>query len=503
MLRLYPRPAISLGASLSVLLLGACSQSAPTTGQTTPAGRPVTLSGHIDHPTGPKVRLIMYQDPMHLRVDTASARLDAKGDFRLTLPQVAAPGEATFTDGNETASLFVEPGDSLHLSLDTEQFDETLKFTGRGAAANNYLVQSFLRFDDQENASPMRFVLKQTEAQMTRLVEADEQERRSFWQQYAAQNPVTPAFRRYARHQLTYAAANQRLLCTTFYRHLHKEDKTSPPAPTAFLAGIQPLAAPNDSALSNTDYRSFALEYPLHLVQMARPVPPGREIEDNFQPAFAKAAELYGASQTRDVVLTQLLLQELQMGSFPNAQAQLPAFRKLNRDSLAAQEVRRVYAKRLKLAPGSMAPAFTLQDETGKPVALSSFRGKVVYLDFWASWCGPCLAEIPDATELKQKFAGKDVVFLYVSIDEREKDWQNMLAKRKLLGHGSVHLRAQGFNSATAQDYQIMGIPAYFIIGRDGRLVVDQAPRPSSGAKVVAALEAALAAPPAAAVAVR
>ncbi|GAB3827605.1 TlpA family protein disulfide reductase [Hymenobacter jeollabukensis] len=494
---LTSRPAIAFGAALpALLLLGACSQTAPTS-------QPVTISGHIDHPKGPKVYLTLFRDPLRLASDTVSARLDAQGNFRLALPQVAAPGEALLGAGDEMANLFVEPGDSLHLSLDTEQFDETLRFKGRGAAANSYLAQSFLRFDDGDNASPMRFVVKKTAAQMTHLVEANEQERRSFWQQYAAQHPVTPAFRAYVRQTLAYNAANQRMMCTIFFRHLHKDDQPATPLPAAFLAGLQPLATPNDSALNNNAYLSFVQQYPMHLVQLTRPVSDNPMPEDAFEPAFEQAIRVYGNTRTRDVVLAQLLLQELQMGSFQNAQAKLPVFRQLNRDSLAAREVRSTYTKRLALAPGSAAPAFTLQDETGKQVALSSFRGKVVYLDFWASWCGPCLAEIPAATELKQKFAGRDVVFLYVSIDEREKDWQNMLAKRKLLGHGSVHLRAQGFNSATAKAYQINAIPAYFIIGRDGQLVADQAPRPSSGAQVVAALEAALAAPAVDAVAAR
>ena len=493
MFRLLPRPAASLGVSLSVLLLGACSQSG-STGQTAAQGRPVTLSGHIDHPQGPKVRLLMFRDPLHQHADTVSARLDAQGNFRLTLPQVATAGEATFTDGNETANLFVEPGDSLHLSLDTEQFDETLKFTGRGAAANNFLVENYLRFED-EQLSPMRFVYQKSGQQMTELVAADERARQNFWREYAAQHPLTPAFRHHVRHHLAYTAANQRLMCTIYFRALHKDDQPATPLPAAFLAPVQALATPNDSALRSSAYLSFVQQYPAHLVRLARPVSDSPASENLFQPAFEQAARLYGNSQTRDVVLAQQLLQELQMGSFQQAQAQLPTFRKLNRDSLAARGVRDAYTKRLVLVPGRPAPAFTLQDETGKPVALSSFRGQVVYLDFWASWCGPCLAEIPAATALKQQFAGKDVVFLYVSIDEQEADWQNMLAKRQLLGHGSVHLRAQGFSSATAQAYQLNAIPAYFIIGRDGRLVVDQAPRPSAGAATVAALEAALAAP--------
>jgi thiol-disulfide isomerase/thioredoxin len=497
MYSLTSRPALLLGAALpALLLLGACSQTAP------PAAQSVTLSGHIEHPTGPRVRLALFHHPLHLGSDTASARLDAQGNFRLTLPQVAAAGEAEFSDGNETAPLFLEPGDSLHLTLDTGKFDETLTYTGRGAAANNYLIQHYLRFDDE--TSPMAFVAGQTPAQMSERVAANEQQRRELWQQHAAQHPVTPAFRSYMRHNLTYSAANQRLMCAFFYRYVQQEDAKMPPLPAEFLAGLKPLAAPNDSALSSSAYTEFMQGYAREQLQKANSALAKAEPNAQFQPLFKQVAQDYGSSQTRDVVLAQLLLLELQMGSLGNVQQQLPAFRALNRDSLAARKICELYTRRLALAPGQPAPAFSLHDEAGKPVALQDFRGKVVYLDFWASWCGPCLAEVPAAKDLKKQFAGRDVVFLYVSIDERDQDWQKMLTKQRLLGPGSVHLRAEGFESATAKAYQISGIPSYFIIGRDGRIVADQAPRPSSGPVVTQALEAALAAPtPAAAVAAR
>ncbi|RTQ53708.1 TlpA family protein disulfide reductase [Hymenobacter gummosus] len=498
MLSFSSRPALTLGTVLpALLLLGACSQTAPV-------GQPVTLSGHIDNPTGPKVRLTLFRDPMHLEADTVSARLDAKGNFRLVLPQVAAPGEASFTDGNESTDLFLEPGDELQLSLDTKQFDETLKYKGRGADANNYLIQSFLRFDDGDNATPMRFVLNKTAEQMSQGVEADERQRREFWQQYAGQHQLTPAFRAYVRQELKYSAANQRLMCAGFYRYMQQEEKKTPvPLPASFLGGLTALAAPNDSALNNAAYVAFAEQYPFYQLQNDASGKAPTNPDELMSGVFDLAARTYGNTRTRDVVLSKVMLSSLVNAKLSTATAQMPTFRRLNRDSVAARAVRNAYAKRLALAPGNAAPAFTLQDETGKQVALSSFRGKVVYLDFWASWCGPCLAEVPAAKELKQKFAGRDVVFLYVSLDEKEEDWQKILAKQQLLGHGSVHLRAQGFESAAAKAYQVQAIPSYFIIGRDGRVVADRAARPSSGAEIVKDLEAALAAPAAGAVAAR
>jgi len=139
------------------------------------------------------------------------------------------------------------------------------------------------------------------------------------------------------------------------------------------------------------------------------------------------------------------------------------------------------YGTMSKLAPGHMAPDFTFIDNNGNAISLSDFKGKVVYLDFWASWCGPCRAEIPSAKELEASLRGKEVVFLAVSIDESEKAWRDLISKQQLPG---IHLLSPGnFESTAAQLYAVQGIPRYYLIDKNGLIVDNDAPRPSGGAK--------------------
>ncbi|RYY13660.1 MAG: TlpA family protein disulfide reductase, partial [Cytophagaceae bacterium] len=118
-------------------------------------------------------------------------------------------------------------------------------------------------------------------------------------------------------------------------------------------------------------------------------------------------------------------------------------------------------------------------------------RGRVVYLDFWGTWCPPCLKEMPFAHDLKVQFVARDVVFVYISVGDAEAKWQQVLRDKNLTSPNSVHLR-QPKDGQTAFDYQVNGYPTYWLIGRDGRILDMQAPRPSDGAKTVAAIEAAL-----------
>ena len=129
-------------------------------------------------------------------------------------------------------------------------------------------------------------------------------------------------------------------------------------------------------------------------------------------------------------------------------------------------------------APGSIAADFTYPDVNGKEVSLSDFKGKVVLVDVWATWCGPCRGEIPHLKKLEQEMHGTDVVFLGVSVDEAKdkQKWLDFIKKEEL---GGIQVHASGW-SKIAQDYKIKGIPRFMVFDKQGRVVSVDAPRPSS-----------------------
>ncbi|WP_162910580.1 peroxiredoxin family protein [Hymenobacter oligotrophus] len=145
------------------------------------------------------------------------------------------------------------------------------------------------------------------------------------------------------------------------------------------------------------------------------------------------------------------------------------------------------------LRVGSLAPDFRLQDLMGKAVAMQELRGKVVYLDFWFAGCKPCVAEAAPAAELRRKFAGQDVVFVYISTDIVVDDWVRAVRQHALDGPSTIHLLdPQGIRAA--RRYGVQGFPTYLIIGRDGRIRHLDAPRPSDGAQTISLLKQSLAA---------
>jgi peroxiredoxin len=116
---------------------------------------------------------------------------------------------------------------------------------------------------------------------------------------------------------------------------------------------------------------------------------------------------------------------------------------------------------------GSKAPEFALQDLSGKTVRLSDFTGKVVIVDFWATWCGPCRAEVPGFVRLQAKYRGQGLTILGLSLDENGEKLVREFAEQYNVNYPMLLA-----NPETARSFGgIVGIPTTFLLDRKGQIV--------------------------------
>ena len=141
------------------------------------------------------------------------------------------------------------------------------------------------------------------------------------------------------------------------------------------------------------------------------------------------------------------------------------------RNSEMLTEIREELETRQRLSPGRMAPVFSLAQRDGQVLSLADLRGKVVLVDFWASWCGPCRELFPWLKEFYEKYHDKGVEILGVSVDKDVKAWEKALDAEKLPW---LHVRDEKLPGGkhTASDlYDVTGIPHLVLIDREGKIV--------------------------------
>lgn len=141
-------------------------------------------------------------------------------------------------------------------------------------------------------------------------------------------------------------------------------------------------------------------------------------------------------------------------------------------NSYFAQEVKEEIKNLKAVAPGQPAPNFTLKTPSGSLFNLSDLKGKYVLVDFWASWCGPCRAAVPELKELYAKYKEKGFEIVGVANDSREKDWLGAIeADQSNWIHVIDEFPVKNKPSLVSTLYGIHYLPSYFLIAPDGKMI--------------------------------
>jgi peroxiredoxin len=122
---------------------------------------------------------------------------------------------------------------------------------------------------------------------------------------------------------------------------------------------------------------------------------------------------------------------------------------------------------------GKAAPEFSAKDLDGNPISLKDYRGKIVLLDFWAVWCGPCVGEMPNVKKVYEEYHDRDFDIIGISLDTSEEKLRSFIRDREIPWRQIFS--GKGWNSPVSRMYGIRAIPAPWLIDRDGRVISTRA----------------------------
>ncbi len=431
------------------------------------------ISGKILNNTTTEVNLVHFNQ---WEWEDIMVQLDKNGLFRFDL--LLTEGAQFRIENSENSwDMYYEAGDSVFLTLRVGYEDSLIQASGKGAAQCLWIAENFkwgakLRKSNSD-ALPAESALFIDSVYKARLV---------FLEKYSLLHPeVSEGFKLYYRLEYRYRAYNRKQMLAFAYAANHKIEVDSVPVPKNMFDYMDTIAINVDKYWISDTYqdmvRSVVYHHyrnicekakqggnekaysPLESYQLAKMMITGRA-------KWSTRAEVLNyCFQTMD----SLILQEYNsfLAECPN-----PVIVKRLKASFEEKQI---------MAKGKNAPNFTAIDLQGKTVSLADFQGHIVMLDFWSSWCGPCLHELSleKGQKLEEKYAAKGIVFLKVNLDIKEEAWITTLDRLSIRNKGTHIHQAGDFDSPVAKAYGIVGIPTYLILDKKGIIVENVPPRPS------------------------
>jgi thiol-disulfide isomerase/thioredoxin len=435
---------------------------------------PVLIQGTIHGSVG--TILLQLPDPLAYDQPTIldSIRVDSAGRFSVSFA-LSAPQHVQMNFGEQYIPLFLMPGDSLSLEYDFEQDEAT--FTGRGGAVQNYLQA--LSLTDEQFPLYHNLPMEQYIARMDSLTNARMALLEALRPQALSEHPAHP-FLELARVEIEAG----RLEDLHQYPMIHQyvtNSTSKPELPPVVLAQIEAYPLSHDPWFEARAYRD------LMTARLSRMISDTLKQEKRvYEERHYRYADSLLNGRMREFALAQVVQKSLTYGSgIATGEQFMERFKARHPASSYLPYLQELHARAARVAVGRAAPPFTAVDLQGNVVRLEDLRGKLVYLDIWASWCLPCRKSIPDIIQLTTDMKDQPVQVVMLSVDADPEEWRKLASAHP----GPLHLWMEGhFDSSFAKDYNLSGVPKYFLLDRQGVIMDNNGPYPKEAKEKLEAL---------------
>ena len=427
-----------------------------------------TVKNH--NPLVKKAELHINVKYINNNVDIYESNVLEDGSFAFAV-EVYEPQYATIVYSRNKALVYLEPNDTLYIDSDAGSFQFSIKFSGKGGHNNTYL-SDYLKAHPKElnqfkmlqykhgnywfkcdpilsetmQRTPSQFFKKKLDLQRQEAIDG-----LAF---YKFNNPdhLSEAFEEFISAEINYDWAYNLLLYGTIFKNKHA-------VPETFMNFLDELSIQN-SQVGNYRYREFLLAFLSYAAN--------KDKESAIEPYVLQydLASNYLSGRALTFAQSEIIYRGFYGKIVDPLIPTYYQYLKTSENGEFDEKVLVAYQNAMKQAAGSPAPQFTLKDNLDRLVSLQSYNGQVVFLNFWASWCRPCLGKMQMMQPMQEELKKLGVVFMNVSLDRDSESWMKAIDEWEFKG---VHLLAEGhIDSDIALAYEVKLLPEYFIINKNG-----------------------------------
>lgn len=446
---------------------------------------------------------IIYEDIVAGQV-TLRENIDKNGQFRFEF-NINYPKEF-YLKYSGLLTFHISPGDSLHFDINgdcwnitTKTSAEEYKFykvSGTSEKMNSDIVNYVSFFLDSVNNWDLqsKMIASSTPSEYKKFLEKLSIEKKQIILDFNQQFNTCEEFKEWISLDLKFAEWEDLMRYRWMNPMYNQKDMNEfmDSMPDEYFSFLTDWDSENREYLRSGRYLNFINEYTMYYNQkLSEDALPNLDEDDpmlmieTFKIRKAHILKLK-PSFKRDILLAKLYYYLLDAKYF-NLIKEIYTEGEIS-DPMLAERIQQKYAYEKELfenpqfAEGSILNELTTENDFLQTL-IKKYPNKVIYIDFWAPWCAPCMNEMPNAKKTKKQFKNKDVIFVYLGNQCKEIAWKTTIAEKKIEGE-HYHLTDKQFSELT-EIFGIKGIPHYSLIDKNGNIVSKNAIRPSTGKKLI------------------
>lgn len=417
----------------------------------------IVLTVEVEDQTSKEVVLVYHTEIVTLELDEAG-----RAEFVIPDEDAVYARLYHYPNLNDCINLYMERGDRASVSFVGKDMKGTYVFEGEKAPAVEYLNTIMLTaLPDEEYALSFADYNKKIEAKIADAVKILD----------ASGTSKAGDFNEIEEGRIRYSFATQLIMHSLGHRFMTQNMSYEPDQD--YYDVLDSYVVADDKWADLDQYREFIAEA-AHILDEE-----GRDISDAYQRTLAQMRFLvdrFEAGKSRDVLLHRLAYAYVDRYGVQGIQDMENIYRTYVKDAALVSKYDAACAKWNLANVGSLSPDFKAVDLTGREYTLADFKGKYVYIDIWATWCGPCRQEIPHLKALEEHYRDAQIEFVSISVDQDKEKWSKMVSEQDMSGT-QLYL---GNESPFLEAYQVEEIPRFILLDKEGKILDKEMQRPSS-----------------------